>query len=125
RRWQRDSAPESARASTLSSPAAGPPGLGDGDRLIEIGDRRRLDAAEVAVEGDDAFPVGVGDRAGGGVHLRDLSLNRVRPAGLAQICRPFEGSFAEADEAAVPPAPFLVGEQNRRTGSIEAGGEAG
>ena len=31
----------------------------------------------------------------------------------------------EADEAAVPPAPFLVGEQNRRTGSIEAGGEAG
>src|SRR5699024_12652717 len=35
------------------------------------------------------------------------------------------GSVAEADEAAVPPAPFLVGEQNRRTGSIEAGGETG
>src|SRR5699024_7487313 len=49
----------------------------------------------------------------------------LRSAGLPPIWRPLEGSVGEAAEAAVPPAPFLVGGQNRRTGSIEAGREAG
>jgi hypothetical protein len=42
--------------------------LGDCDGPVEGDDRRRVEADELVVEGDDLRPVGVADVADGGVH---------------------------------------------------------
>jgi hypothetical protein len=92
----------------------------DGDRAVELDDRRRPELGEPVVEGDNALPVRLIGDAGPRVAGGDGRLERVRAEGAAGALRALERGEAAADEQPVPARPVLVEQQHRLSGRADS-----
>ena len=95
-------------------PGRRPLGEPDGDRAVDLDDRRRRDPAERAVELGDLRPVGrLGDVLQG-----DRGLQLVR-AGAAQAARPVERGRPLADPSRVPARAVLAVERDEAAALVD------
>ena len=95
----------------------------DGDRPVQLDDRRRRQVAEHHVQRGDALPVGRLHRVGLRVAGGDLGLHLVRARRSAECPGLDQGVQPVPDEQPVPPPPVLVGEQHRLAGRVGAGAD--
>ena len=119
------SCPRPTRSSTMGSAAAGPWRHRDGDRAVQLDDRRGRQPAERLVEHHDPLPVGLVDGRRDRVALGDRGLHAVRTEPATDPPGPGEGGPPAADRRPVPARRSCSLEQHRLAVVAQAGGEPG
>src|SRR5216684_165924 len=86
---------------------------GEGDRAIQLDDRRRHSLGERVVERGDALPVRFRGSTRASVTCGDGGLQSVRAAGATQLFGVLKGGETSMDEELIPAGTVLIEEQNR------------